>query len=71
MWDAAAVRRLRNLGRSPVVRHRNCQVRVLVGSGTGGRQVGKAPNVRWRIENPDKIRFVLRNIGDDIAEDRS
>ncbi|CKP71468.1 Hypothetical protein ERS024213_02594 [Mycobacterium tuberculosis] len=30
---------------------------------------GKAPNVRWRVENPDKIRFVLRNIGDDIAED--
>jgi hypothetical protein len=27
-----------------------------------------APDVAWRIENPSKDRFVLRNVGTDIAE---
>jgi hypothetical protein len=68
VWDAAAVRKFaqtweRKPGRPP--------------SGTaGGRftfQVtearGRRPgDVGWRIENPTKNRFVLRNIGNDTAE---
>lgn len=71
VWDAAAVRRFaetweRKPGR-PHTGTAKFAYSWAVGPAVG--RSGKAPNVRWRVENPDKIRFVLRNIGDDIAED--
>jgi hypothetical protein len=67
VWDAAAVRRFaqtweRKPGRPPT------------GSASGTLSFretarGARPrDVSWRIENPAKNRFVLRNIGNDLAE---
>lgn len=71
VWDAAAVRKFaqtweRKPGRPPTGTAKTTY------SWKAGPAVGRSSNarndVRWRVENPDKNCFVLRNIGDGIAE---
>ncbi|BBX73674.1 hypothetical protein H7H78_10245 [Mycobacterium shinjukuense] len=70
VWDAAAVRKFgQTWERKPGRPH------TATAKGTHGWKAGpavsrsrNAPHVSWRIENPAENRFVLRNIGDDIAE---
>lgn len=67
VWDAVAVRKFAQTWERKPGRPSSGTAR-----GTFSFQikqaVGRSRNVRWRVENPDKNCFVLRNIGDDIAE---
>jgi hypothetical protein len=70
VWDAAAVRKFaQTWERKPGRPHTGTAKGTI--SWKTGPAVGRAshePNVRWRVENPDKNCFVLRNVGSDIAE---
>ncbi len=69
MWDAAAVQVCGDLGsKARSAAYWNCQVRALWAVGPRRSAGPVRPNVRWRVENPDKIRCVAPNIGDDIAK---
>ena len=73
VWDAAAVRKFaqtweRKPGRPHTGTARGTfswKAGPAVGRSSG---IARAPNVSWLIENSTKGRFVLRNVGHDVAE---
>lgn len=67
VWDAAAVRKFAQTWERKPGRPPSASVRGTF-SWTGTVRGSTPRNIRWRVENPEKYRFVLRNIGDDIAE---
>ncbi len=52
------VRRFADSGSEPGQPHTDRLVRIYQGGGIGVGRSGKAPNVRWRVENSDKTGFV-------------
>lgn len=76
VWDAAAVRKFAQQWERKPGRPRSVVVQPdpakLSLRGHVPRVVIRRPDqpvdVSWRIENPEKNRFVLRNVGNDIAE---
>ena len=71
VWDAAAVRKFGQTWERKPGRPHTGTAKATTFSWTAGPAVGKSghpPKIRWRVENPEKNRFVLRNVGDDTAE---
>jgi hypothetical protein len=66
VWDAAAVRKFAQTWERKPGRPPSGSGRLSIRAAATGE--GRVSDVRWRIENPSKNLFVLRNVGNDTAE---